>query len=78
MYYVNKDDPLGDKPDNPKNDAQYKNWEKGVESYYKNKSKDYIFDEKPRACEAKDFEVIIPQPSKAKVLTDYISRRARC
>lgn len=56
LYYVNKDDPLGDKPDNPKNDAQYKNWEKGVESYYKNKSKDYIFDEKPRACEAKDFE----------------------
>jgi membrane peptidoglycan carboxypeptidase len=30
LYYVNKDDPRGDSPKDPKNDSQFKNWEKGV------------------------------------------------
>lgn len=56
LYYVNKDDPRGDAPKNPKDDPQYKNWESGVKKYYEDKGKDYILDEKPRACEEKDFE----------------------
>lgn len=55
LYYVDRDDPLGEEPRNPKDDPQYRNWEKGVEKYYSDKSKDHIFGEKPRACEEKDF-----------------------
>ncbi len=30
LYYINKDQPKGKKPSNPKSDPQYKNWEKSV------------------------------------------------
>lgn len=30
LYYVRRDDPLGDPPDNPAKDPQYENWEGGV------------------------------------------------
>jgi len=30
LYFVNKNDPLGDFPLNPENDPQFSNWEKGV------------------------------------------------
>lgn len=56
LHYVNRDDVRGDTPKDPKDDPQYKNWEKGVHKYYESKDKDYILEEKPRDCEAKDFE----------------------
>ncbi len=56
LYYVSKDDPRGDKPENPKSDPQFKNWEKGVKKYYTDKDKDAIFDEIPEDCKEEDFE----------------------
>ncbi len=35
LYYVNKEDPRGDQPKDPSDDPQYKNWEKGVQSWLK-------------------------------------------
>lgn len=39
LYYVNKDDPRGDYPKNPKDDSQYKNWEEGVQNWLKKENK---------------------------------------
>lgn len=33
LHYIDKENPLGDEPKNPKNDPQYKNWEKAVEKW---------------------------------------------
>jgi len=35
LYYVNKDDPRGGFPDDPTGDAQYANWEVGVQEWVK-------------------------------------------
>lgn len=34
LYYVDKDNPRGDKPLNPYNDPQFSNWESSVRGYY--------------------------------------------
>ncbi|MEI8343936.1 MAG: PBP1A family penicillin-binding protein [Candidatus Moraniibacteriota bacterium] len=39
LYYVNKDDPRGDAPKDPKNDPQYSNWEKGLKDWLKGEGK---------------------------------------
>ncbi len=56
LYYVQKDDPRGDKPDKPKDDPQYKNWEKGVRKYWEKEDDDIIFDEEPDECDKDDFK----------------------
>ena len=56
LYYVNKDDPQGEEPENPKDDPQYKNWEKGVKKYYEKENDKMIFDDKPDDCKKEDFE----------------------
>lgn len=33
LQYINKDDPLGDPPQNPLNDPQYFNWEAGIQDW---------------------------------------------
>lgn len=65
LYYVDLKDPLGDFPDNPKGDSQYKNWEKGVEKWYDdNGKKDVIFGEAPKdSCNKDDFKKYLPQVS---------------
>ncbi len=54
LYYVNKDNPLGDPPSNPNDDPQFNAWEDAVKKYLKdNKIKgDTIPTE---ACQASDF-----------------------
>lgn len=47
LYYVKRDDPLGDRPSNPKNDPQYKNWQKGVEKWVEKEEDDEEFWEIP-------------------------------
>ncbi len=37
LYYVNKDDPLGDAPKNPKSDPQFERWEGPVSGWAKSK-----------------------------------------
>ncbi|HBI33938.1 MAG TPA: penicillin-binding protein [Candidatus Moranbacteria bacterium] len=39
LYYVKKDDPRGDYPKDPSDDSQYKNWEKGVQDWFKKDKK---------------------------------------
>jgi membrane carboxypeptidase/penicillin-binding protein len=59
LYYVNKDNPSGAKPDKPTNDPQYKAWEKGIEEYYKkDKKEDKIILQAPPEdeCKADDFQ----------------------
>lgn len=55
LHYIQKDDPRGDKPNNPKDDPAYKNWEEGVVDFYKDQD-DVIFSEPPKECRAEDFE----------------------
>lgn len=62
LYYVKKDDPQGDKPENPKDDPQYKNWEKGVKKFYEDDDK-IIFEDKPDDCEEDDFDKYKPEIS---------------
>lgn len=60
LYYVQKDDPRAEKPENPENDPQFKSWEKSVKNYLKKEasSNDAPPDDK---CEAKDFENVKPK-----------------
>lgn len=63
LYYVKKDDPRGEKPIDPKNDPQFKEWEKSVENYYK-KEKDYLFGSYPEDdCQEEDFSAYKPSVS---------------
>ncbi len=39
LHYVNKEDPLGPNPENPNNDPLYKNWEDGVQNWFKKNNK---------------------------------------
>lgn len=66
LYYVDKDDPRGENPEKPKNDPQFKNWEKGVEEWYEKQESDkkVIFGEKPKKeCSASDFKKYLPEVS---------------
>jgi len=56
LYYVNKDDPLGDYPKDPERDPQFKNWEKGVKKWAEKKlSGDKIRELPTRECNDSDF-----------------------
>lgn len=59
LYYVNKDDPRGDYPKDPKSDSQFKNWEKGVQEWVKDNKK-----------KIKDLEPIPTQECKAEFFKD--------
>lgn len=63
LYYVNKDDPRGAAPEDPEKDPQFKEWEKGIEKYYK-KEKDYLFGKYPEDdCKESDFAKFKPSLS---------------
>jgi len=56
LYYVDKDDPQGDVPEDPEDDSQYKEWEKAVQKWAK---KEYgkKYDKVPEdKCEESDFD----------------------
>ncbi|MFA7318975.1 MAG: PBP1A family penicillin-binding protein [Parcubacteria group bacterium] len=79
LYYVNKDNPLGDPPSNPKDDPQFSEWEDAVKKYLKdNKVRG---DSVPtEACQASDFKdgksknkspsISIESPADGDTLTD--------
>jgi len=52
LYYLDKDNPLGDYPKEPEGDPQFKNWEKGVEEWAEENE---IEDEPPdkKGCKGK-------------------------
>jgi len=55
LFYVKKDDPLGDEPENPEEDPFYEPWETGVMNYFENDEKT-IFDYDLEDCKKDDFE----------------------
>jgi len=62
LHFVDREDPLGEKPENPKADPQYNNWEDAVREYYDDE--DYIFDEPPEdECREDDFSRYKPEIS---------------
>lgn len=60
LHYVDRSDPRGVEPEEPKNDPQYKAWERGIKEFFKNQEKT-VFDEKPDECEEGDFNKYKPQ-----------------
>jgi membrane peptidoglycan carboxypeptidase len=40
LYYVDKDDPLGERPENPEKDSQFNNWEEAVEDWLEEEDDD--------------------------------------
>lgn len=57
LYYVNKDDPLGDKPKKPKDDPQFKNWEAAVVKWAEKHADDKGRDPAPtKECDDDDFD----------------------
>lgn len=63
LHYVSRDNPRGPKPDSPDRDAQYKNWEKGVENWYE-KQKGVVIAKAPeKECSEDDFSSYKPKVS---------------
>ena len=63
LYYINTSDPRGSIPDKPDRDSQYKQWEKGVKEWYKDKenSKHTIVGDVPtEECKESDFSKFLP------------------
>jgi membrane peptidoglycan carboxypeptidase len=71
LYYVNKSDPRGDAPKDPKSDSQYKNWEKGVQEWFNDNKKKKNKDLEPMPtldCKAEYFKVPEPEPAPEPVV----------
>ncbi len=65
LYYVDREDPRGPKPEDPEDDPQYKNWEKAVKDWYKKeKTKGVVAQEVPeKDCDEGDFKKYKPSIS---------------
>lgn len=63
LYYVNREDPRGPIPDKPDRDAQYKNWEKGVENWYEKQKGVVVADAPDEECREDDFSDYKPKVS---------------
>jgi 1A family penicillin-binding protein len=55
LYYVDKDNPRGDKPSDPEKDPQFNNWESAIKKWVKD-NKDYSDNSPPtEQCKPEDF-----------------------
>ena len=62
LYYVNKDDPQGDYPKDPKRDSQFKNWEKGVQEWARSNKNKNLDPMPTQDCKAEFFKEPEPIP----------------
>jgi len=63
LWYVDKNDPLGDYPKDPEDDPQFKNWERAVQKYAE-KNDDFSDNIAPdEKCKSDDFSDIAPDVS---------------
>ncbi len=70
LYYVQKDDPRGDKPEKPENDPQFKNWEKAIEKWL-DKKEGYSSRPTPeKECRSDDFKDFDPTVKISASLSD--------
>lgn len=90
LYYVNKEDPLGDRPENPNNDQQFKNWEDSVKTwgmqnipefykYNQQVSSDVFFVENQnvqKVLEKNEIVITITKPKKGEFITSPFSIQA--
>lgn len=61
LWYVDKNNPLGEKPKDPEKDPQFKRWEDALKEWYENEDKDYVIGEAPKdECDEDDFEKYKP------------------
>ncbi len=78
LHYIDKDDPLGDQPKRPKDDAQYKKWERAVEKWGEKKADGKGRDPVPQEeCKAKHFSsdfsnVKIAFPADGEIIDNQI------
>ena len=64
LWYVDKNDPRGEYPRNPKDDPQFKKWEKGVKKWYEKEEDKYIWGEAvEEECRQSDFSKYLPDIS---------------
>ncbi len=62
LWYVEKDDPRGDYPEDPEDDPQFKKWEKGVKKWYEEEKDKYIWGELvEEECRQSDFNDYLPE-----------------
>ncbi len=60
LWYVKKDDPRGDAPEDPEDDPQFKNWEKAVQKWAE-KEEDFSDSQPPEdKCDEEDFKSYFP------------------
>lgn len=59
LYYVDRKDPAGNKPEKPENDPQFKRWEEAVEKWYKKEDKS-TEGAPTKECEKDDFDSYEP------------------
>lgn len=77
LYYIDKNDPRGEAPENPKKDSQYKNWEEAIKKWLK-ENKDYGNGPPPEEeCKIEDFEkykaeIKISSPSNGATFTSSL------
>lgn len=74
LYYVNREDPLGEYPEDSGDDPQYKNWEKAVQKWADKKADDENLKIAPEdKCDGNDFddfysEIKITDPDNGDVI----------
>jgi hypothetical protein len=75
LYFVKKDDPRGDEPDDPESDPQYENWQDGIDEWVKDEEDDDEMREIPEdECGEDDFddhfvEVSISSPNNGDTIS---------
>ena len=64
LWYIDKDNPYGEYPEDPDNDPQFDRWEDALKDWYKKNDKKYIVGEAPKdECDKNDFKKYFPNIS---------------
>ena len=75
LWYVNKDNPLGDPPLHPENDPQFKNWEEPVISWLKRAGMNLNYFNQPISYQTKLHPLLLESLQKEEVGAEIISPR---
>ncbi len=69
LFYIDREDPLGDPPKDPSADPQFKNWEKAVRKWAEEKAGDKKFRLAPtKECEEDTFSSISPEAPNIRII----------
>ena len=77
LHYINKDNPTGGPPSNPKNDPQYSNWEKAVAGFAGEEDSEFSTEDPPtETCDAfyeDDSTISITSPANGEAVSGVIT-----